>query len=436
MKKLEEREKMSNKLIVMSIDGLVREDMEEMQKSSLWKKYFSHACGIKEVRSIYPTITYPCHTTMCTGVWPEKHGVTGNLLFQPGGRNVPWKWLRENNQWEDDIFYAAKRAGKTTAAIFWPVTGNHPAIDYLIDEYWPQSEEDTPLKAFERTGSSQEVLEIIKEHIENVVIRTHPGTDDFMVRCACDFVKKFQPDLLMMHPGQVDGYRHRHGVFSQEAAKGVEEALVHLEWLMETLESEKLLDVYNVVIVSDHGLINYQKEISINALFREAGLIRITENGEWIDWDACCISGGGSAVVHLKPEVGQDIYNQVSKILYDAVKEESYGIGEVLTKEEAKERYHLNGDFAFVVETNGEIAFSEIATGDVILRNCCKACHGHQPEKGPQPVLWAVGPDFKKDIWLENGRLVDEAPTFAKVLGTQLKDADGNAIEELLQKEW
>lgn len=425
---------MNTKLIVMSIDGLVREDVEEMKKSSVWNKYFSHASGVKEVRSIYPTITYACHTTMSTGVWPEKHGVTGNMLFQPGKRNVPWKWFREDNLWEDDIFYAAKRAGKTTAAIFWPVTGNHPAIDYLIDEYWPQSEEDTPLEAFSRSGSSPEVLEVIKEHIDGVVIRTHPGTDDFMARCACSFIKKFQPDLLMMHPGQVDGYRHNYGVDSDEAHRGVEEGLIHLEQIMETLIEEKLTDVYNVVVVSDHGLFDYKKEVSINALFRQAGLIRIDENGEWIDWDACCVSGGGSALVHINPKADVKIYNQVSKIVYDAAKVESYGIGEVLTREEAKVRYHLDGSFDFVLESNGEIAFSEIATGDVILKSCCKACHGHQPEKGPQPVFFAIGPDFKEDVWLENGRLVDEAPTYAKVLGVQLKDADGKALEELLQK--
>lgn len=429
---------MEHKLIVMSVDGLVREDMEEMMKQPVWKKYFSHSCGVREISSIYPTITYPCHTTMCTGVWPEKHHVTGNLLFRPGEKKVPWKWFREENKWPEDVFYAAKREGKTTASIFWPVTGNHPAIDYLIAEYWPQSEKDTPLDAFARSGSSKEVLKIIEQNIDGVTIRRHPETDDFMVRCACQIIKQFQPDLLMLHPGQVDGYRHEYGVFNDKTYQGVKEALVHLEQMMKTLEEEHLTDIYNLVITSDHGLIDVTRKINVNVLLQKAGLIRVDEEGKWISWDACCISGGTSAMVYLKPEAVQELYLRVKELLEDLVKEGTYGISEVLTREQAAGQYHLDGDFSFILETDGTTEFGNDAIGEALCNypkeenGYGKGNHGHQPQKGPQPVFCAIGPDFKKDVWLEHRYLVDEAPTFAAVLGLKLKEPDGGAIKELL----
>lgn len=431
---------MENKLIVMSVDGLVREDLEKMMKHPIWKKYFSHACGVREITSIYPTITYPCHTTMCTGVWPDKHKVTGNLIFRPGESKVPWKWFRKENLWQDDLFYAAKREGKTTAAIFWPVTGNHPAIDYLIAEYWPQTEDDTPLEAFARSGSSKEVLEIIKQNIDGVTIRRHPETDDFMVNCACEIIKKFKPDLMMLHPGQVDGYRHEYGVFNDKTYKGVEEALKHLEQFMMTLNEENLLDVYNVAIVSDHGLIDITRKVNVNVLLKDAGLICADENGNWISWDACCISGGASALVYLKPDADEKLYRQVHKLLKGFVDEENLGISEVITKEEAVIKYHLDGDFSFVLETDGTTEFGNDASGDVLVHYLKKeggygngrGNHGHLPLKGPQPVFAAIGPDFKKDVWLNHGFLVDEAPTFAKVLGLKLNDTDGHPMTKLL----
>lgn len=430
---------MKHKLIVMSIDGLVREDLEAMMKQPIWKKYFSHACGVREITSIYPTITYPCHTTMCTGVWPEKHGVTGNLLFRPGEKEVPWKWFREHNQWQDDLFYAARREGKTTAAIFWPVTGNHPAIDYLIAEYWPQSENDTPLAAFARSGSSKEVLEIIEQNIDGVTIRKHPETDDFMVRCACQMIRKFQPDLMMLHPGQVDGYRHEYGVFNNRTYQGVEEALTHLELFMKTLEEEKLMDTYNLVITSDHGLIDITRKVHVNVLLQKAGFIRVDENGNWISWDACCISGGASAMVYLKAGAEQKLYLQVQELLEHLVKEGTYGISEVITREQAVDLYHLDGDFSFVLETDGTTEFGNLAIGEVLecysneKAGYGKGNHGHQPQKGPQPIFCAIGPDFKQDVWLEHRYLVDEAPTLAKVLGLKLQEPDGSVMEELLR---
>ena len=71
---------------------------------------------------------------MITGVYPDTHKVTGNLELHPGRTSdLPWKWDYKYNACKQDIFTEAKKAGYETAAVFWPVTGNHPAIDHLID---------------------------------------------------------------------------------------------------------------------------------------------------------------------------------------------------------------------------------------------------------------------------------------------------------------
>ncbi|MEG2208441.1 MAG: alkaline phosphatase family protein, partial [Clostridia bacterium] len=205
---------MKKKLIVFSADAMVTEDLDHLKTLPNYRKYLAGGCEVSKVRSVYPTITYPCHTTMCTGVYPNKHRVGGNLEFLPGVSPLPWLWDRKWNHWKDDIFFEAKAAGYTTSAVFWPVTGNHPAIDYLIDEYWTQSPEDTPRKAFARMGSDERMLSIVQSHIRDNKIREHPPTERFIISCTCDIIRQYQPDVMFLHPANIDAYRHRTGLFN------------------------------------------------------------------------------------------------------------------------------------------------------------------------------------------------------------------------------
>jgi len=429
---------MKQKLVVMSADGLVKEDVDYMMTLPGYAKYLRHAARAERVRSIYPTITYPCHTTMCTGVFPDRHGVTGNLLFQPGQKNIPWKWFRKYNLCPNDLFRSAKQNGLSTGAVFWPVTGRHPDIDYLIAEYWPQSESETAHHAFADSGSSPEVLDIIDRFAAGVKIRQHPCTDDFMVHCAAELIRRFSPDLLMIHPGNVDGYRHGHGVFNEFVTKGVEETDRYISEIMEAIEDSGHEDSCNFVLTSDHGLIDVKRIVNVNAILKKNGLIRTDSDGKLTDWTAYCQSGGTSAMIYLKHPEDRKLFSSVHSLLMELCSSSDYGIGGVMTHEETEKRYHLDGPFSFVLETDGITAFGdsvsdrEMMEYDVTDYRSGHATHGHMPEKGPQPVFIGTGPAFRKDTVIPNARLVDEAPTFAKILGIDLPDADGVPIESLL----
>ena len=61
-----------------------------------------------------------------------------------------------------------------------------------------------------------------------------------------------------------------------------------------------------------------------------------------------------------------------------------------------------------------------------------RATHGYHPEKGPQPTLIAFGPDIRPGVHVDRRPIVDEAPTYARLLGVELPDAEGKAIGEIL----
>ena len=62
-----------------------------------------------------------------------------------------------------------------------------------------------------------------------------------------------------------------------------------------------------------------------------------------------------------------------------------------------------------------------------------RATHGYHPDLGPQPTLIAKGPSIKEGVVIDRRPIVDEAPTYAKLLGVDLPDAQGTAIEEILK---
>ncbi|MBQ7840170.1 MAG: alkaline phosphatase family protein [Lachnospiraceae bacterium] len=432
---------MKQKLIVMSADALTYEDVEYMRTLPNYKKYLEGGSRVKKVRSIYPTITYPCHTTMCTGVWPDKHGVLGNLELRPGAEYVPWKWYHESVRWGEDIFKAAKRAGLTTAAIFWPVTGRHPDIDYLINECWPEPGENDIREVFRRSGSSEEMLDIIEAQMQGITIRTHPQTDDFLMRCAREIILKYQPDLLMIHPANVDDYRHRFGLFNDQVTKGVEETDRFIGELMGAVEEAGLADCTNFVLTSDHGMLDIKRVVNPNVLLADAGFVEVDEQGKIKDWKAYCQSGGTQALVYLKDDADRKTYDEVFHLLTSLAEEGIYGFDRVFTREEISKQQHLDGTFSFVLETDGYTSFgSSLVRPLVVSFNTAdyrygKATHGHLPDRGPQPVFSAKGPGFEKNVTIETADLVDEAPTYAKLLGLDLRGADGRALTELLKTE-
>ena len=130
------------KLLVISSDAMVGEDLEYFKTLPNYKKYLSGGAEITNISSIYPSVTFPAHVTMMTGLYPDRHGVFSNMQMLPGSDPTPWQWGYERIH-GTDIFRVAKAAGKTTAAVFWPVTAQNPAIDYHIADYWTQGDGET-----------------------------------------------------------------------------------------------------------------------------------------------------------------------------------------------------------------------------------------------------------------------------------------------------
>ena len=430
---------MKRRLIVLSLDAMVYEDLEYLNTLPVFHGFLAEGSRVNRMRSIYPTVTYPAHTTMATGVYPNRHGVANNEVLAPGERASDWYWFHDAVK-APDIFDAAKQAGLTTAAVAWPVTGRHPSIDYLVDEYWPRHEEDNIRDVFLRSGTSPQLYErVVRKYAACGRLNLHPEAERLILSCACDIIQEYKPELLMIHASQIDSYRHRSGVFSSLVTYGLQQAEGFLDRLITAAKNAGTYEETDFVVTSDHGQMNSARVLHPNVLLKEAGLICTNPDGSLRSWEAWCKSAGFSVQVFLRRPEDKALYRQVYDLLCSWRDQEVYGVSQVFTTEEIDQQEHLSGDFSFVLETDGCTAFGNdwnrplVRAHDVTDYRFGRATHGYLPDKGPQPVFLLNGPHAKKGVVLEQGSLVDEAPTFARLLGIDLPNTDGRCMDALLQ---
>lgn len=430
---------MAKHVIVISNDAMVYEDLLTLKALPTFASVWNQIAQVKHVRSVYPTITYPCHTTMITGVYPDKHGIVNNETPELLVQTSVWHLFRKDIM-VPDLFDVAKNNGLTTASVFWPVTGNHPNIDFLINEYWPQNKEESLQDCFINSGSSPEVIKkVVEPNLWRLVNRTHPYCDDFIYNCACSMIRKFKPNLLMIHPANLDDYRHKTGVFTKKVTYGLHEIDSWMGQLIQATKDANIYDDTDFIMVSDHGQLNITRAVAINVMFVRNGLIDVDENGEITDWTAFCKSAGLSAQVYLKNPNDTDTLKRTHDFLNWMCEEGVYGISRVYTAKEAQEEEHLAGNFSFALETDGYTAFHNdwrmpLVRSKVLADyRYANASHGHHPDKGPQPTMFAFGPDFKPGACIERAHLVDIAPTVAKALDMDFIESDGQVLEQLFR---
>ena len=430
---------MAKHVIVISEDAMVYEDTLTLRELPVFSSIWPKTARVRHMRSIYPSVTYPCHTSMMTGCYPDRHGIVNNELTNLQECSSPWHWFYDQVK-TPSIFDVAKAAGLTTAAVFWPVTGNCRSIDYLVNEYWPQSPEESMRQCFLNSGSTPEVVEkCVDPHLWMQVNRTHPWCDEFITACACSIIREYKPNLLMIHPANIDAYRHQTGLFTSKVTHGLHEIDNWLGWLIRATKDAGIYEDTDFFIVSDHGQINISRVICPNVELARRGLIQVDGSGQVTDYVAMVKSAGASAQVYLKEPDNEQALARTEMVLKEMCQAGIYGISRVYTAQEAAQEERLAGEFSFVLETDGFTSFGNDWTGalcrthDVTDYRFGRATHGHQPDKGPQPTLIAFGPSIRPGVVLDRGSIVDEPATVARVLGIDMGDIDGKVLEELLK---
>ena len=393
------------RLCMISLDAVANPDADRLLSLPALSALADQGVFCDQVKTVYPTLTYPIHASLLTGCYPATHGIAHNQPFQPDTppRMRAWYWSIGDIK-AKTLHEAAKEKGLDVASILWPVTGKNPYTRRNFPEVLPLPGENAVMKMLQYASPAW-VL-----HMEALYGRQRksihqPDLDDYAA-LLCERLYAFlPPKLLTVHLVDCDAMRHKYGTDSPEAHAAMERLDRRVERIVAAVKKTGHLDDTLFCVVSDHGQQDAPKGILLDAELKAACGARAQSLG-----------------------MGAYIFGPDLDMARHALEEnrEAWGVARIFGEAElramrAPENVRLAVDalpgHCYIdepEETRGEHGFS---------LDCPQA----------RTLLWLKGPGIKRGFRLPKADLVDIAPTLAKALNLSLPQAEGKALEEVFE---
>src|SRR5262245_17449592 len=252
-------------LLVISVDGLDYRYLRDCDKLGLkipnLRRLMREGEMPEGIIGVFPTVTWPSHTTLITGVDPSVHGILGNRRPREEGGDYYWdaSLLKTKTLW-----HAAREAGLKTAAITWPVTVG-ASIDFNLPEYFQK-----------RRGGAMDLPSIEKKASPGLVEKISKAFPSFAQEWMDDrartlatiyLLKDENPDLLLLHLVDLDAEAHENGPFTREANAVLEYTDELIGQMLQAAPPET-----TVAIISDHGFARADRIVHVNQLMARHGL--------------------------------------------------------------------------------------------------------------------------------------------------------------------
>lgn len=414
-------------LAVISIDGMHPDNVlkadEHGSRIPNLRRLLHDGVHASSVRGVLPTVTYPSHTTILTGVWPAKHGILSNETWDPLRKNQGgWYWYAEDIK-SPTLWQAASRAGYAVGSVSWPVSVGAPGVQYDVPEYWrAQTPDDLKLlRAISTPGLVAELQKTAGPY--TVSLDAAEEGDWCRTRYAIALIQQKHVRFLTLHLAALDHVEHSNGPFSPRAMKALEEID---RMVGQVGDAIKAADPRGALcIVSDHGFAAVDHQLNLDAAFVDAGLITLKPEGAGIlDWQAAPWVDGGSAAVMLKDPGDQAVRSKVEALLSRLAKDPNNGIEQILDR---KAIAALGGapDAAFWVDMKPNFVIGSALTGPVARPVSRRGTHGFSPTHPElQASFLLLAPDARKGYDLGAIDMRSVAPTLAHLLGVPFPSAD------------
>ena len=435
-------------VLMISIDGLKPEYITQADAHGMKLPYLrtlltkgTYADGVV---GIWPTITYPSHTTLITGVWPAEHGIENNQVFDPEQKfRGAWNWyasaIRVPTLWQ-----VAHRAGLRTASVGWPVSAGATDVDYLIPEYWRSAspsdsanpDDQLLMAALARPDTLLQQLKSAAGPYMNGNDTSIAG-DEMKTRYALEILRRYKPAFMTLHLSSLDESQHEHGPFSAEACADLEA----LDGMVARLAQQAIASNPSaaVVIVSDHGFMDISHAVNLAIPFLQAGLIQgaptqgatdaTTKSPVVNSWKAQPWMAGGMAAIMLHDPNDRATEQQVKTMLDGLAANPDNGIAEILDRDAMKKR-GAYPDAAFLVVLKPGYYTANALTGSLVTPiPGHRGSHGFSPEYPEMhSSFFAVGAGIAhhRDLGLVDMRQI--APTVAGILHVPMPTAKATPL--------
>lgn len=419
-------------VIIVSVDSMMPEaylkpDQHGLKIPNL-REIVRNGAYSPGARSVFPSVTYPAHTAIVTGVNPMTHGIFGNRVDDPEGTAGEYlRWYTEDIR-VPTIYQIAKSKGLRTGIIYWPVTVGAKA-DAIVPEFWRGADGNTEDQKLQRAMATPGLLEAVARKFPAFYKGFRPPRveDPPSADVAVHLIETLKPHLLLLHMFEVDHRTHNEGIFSDKAKEAIEIADAQIGRVIDATKRAGTWAYTVLVVVSDHGMMPYHKRVRPGVWMKNAGLVTLDSANRMTSSRAWLATHGGSAFLYLKDENDEETKQRVLNLFRTKLAEPGARISRLYTRQEV---IAVGGDPRVFLGMEAADGFSITGgySGDAEYGNYNRAHHGGNPENpGLLASLLFYGPSIAAGK-IEGARLIDVAPTVAPWLGLKMDQAEGRPL--------
>tara|TARA_B100000809_G_scaffold251997_1_gene286159 strand:+ start:894 stop:2195 length:1302 start_codon:yes stop_codon:yes gene_type:complete len=306
-----------SRVILISIDGFrgdilrdkfFADDLPNLARLS----EMGESCS--NVQTVFPSLTYPAHTSMITGVLPQKHGILNNRPFIPEKNFIDWFWYADSIK-VPTLITKSHDKGLVTLGVSWPVTVG-AKIDWMLPEMKSVHDSISTIDLVRKHDHPKTFLESAK--VRGVVPEDgNPSgynRDLLLHEVFMDAFARKAPHLSLYHMIETDLIQHEFGKKSNKT----KDAFMFMDSLvgniMSFLDKNELWESTTLIIIGDHGFRDYKKQVNVNRLFEKKNWLSLNKDG--IEkWSVVCLGSGGSAFVRLKDPTDRVFKKEVRLLL-------------------------------------------------------------------------------------------------------------------------
>lgn len=377
----------------------------------------------------FPSLTYPSHTSIVTGVRPSRHGIVQNTIFAPdgsGGWFFESSALRATTVWD-----AARGAGLTTAGISWPVTVG-AKIDYLLPET-NQMPRGTTWLDLMRRQSTPGLVDAVVERLGAFAPdanRDYVQRDRFSTAAASVIVEKHRPNLLMIHFVEADTAQHSFGPHSTQAIAAMERIDASIGAVVGAVETAGIASETTIVITGDHGFYRVHSAFQPNVVLRDAGLLRLDADGRLAEWQAVA----HRSAIRLKDPGDSALARKVERLFTSLADGKYKGLFRVILRDEITARGGDPDALLFLEPIEGYTTAAGM-TGDFLVASSRGGDHGYTPDAPAMHTgLIIAGAGIRAGVAVPLARQIDIAPTIARLLGFEMGEVEGTPMVGVLTR--
>ncbi len=380
-------------VILLSIDGF-RWDYQANFTTPALDAIAANGIRAERMIPVFPTLTFPNHYSIATGLYPANHRLIGNRfpdLARDRHYDLTDREAVQDGSWYGGlpVWVAAEKAGMVTAAYYF--VGTEAPIDGVAMSYWHTF--DASVSGSDRVAQALAWLRLPEDS---------------------------RPHLITLYFEDVDSTTHRFGPGSEEGIAAIQKVDGYLDELQQGIRGLPYRDKVYLVVVSDHGQSAYHSDAPAFIIDDAVSLKGVVT-----------VDHGSAAFLYLRHADEQQAVR-----IRDAISQ-SWTHGRAMLREETPAAWHVTAEAGFadvIVQADpGYAVFTSLeaathrSVGD----------HGWAPEfEDMHGIFLASGERLPKGQVIPAIRAVDVYPLLMEILGLEIQgpiDGDETLLPALLE---